>query len=100
MLTRMRTRDHEENIVTARPEDEYVDLCCMWAVEFYTPAQMDSLVKYAVKLDKAARFSPSHARTVTSWLDNTMGHPFSSSWMNLGTWQPKGKCSAGLPTRP
>lgn len=97
MLTQMRTRDHEENIVTAPPEDEYVDLCCMWAVEFYTPAQMDSLVKYAVKLDKAARFSPSHARTVTSWLDNTMGHPFSSSWMNLGTWQPKGSVQRVFP---
>ena len=97
MLSQMRERDQEENIATAPSEDEYVDLCCMWAIEFYTPAHMDNLTKYAAQLDQTTRFSPPYAPTVSSWLDNTIGHPFRSSWMDLGTWQPKGSIQRVFP---
>ena len=90
MLTYARERDNHANVVTTPPDDEYIDQCCMWAVEFYTPAQMDSLVKYAANLDRAARSARPHVPTISSWVNNTIGDPFSSSWMNLGTWQTKG----------
>ena len=93
----MRERDPSENAETAPPHDEYVDLRCMWAVEFYTPAEMDRLIQHAANLDKAARFSPPHLPTVSSWLNHTIGHPFASSWMDLGTWQPKGRTPRVIP---
>ena len=97
MLAIRRERDHHENAVTAPPEDEYIDLCCMWAVEFYTPAHMDSLIKYAADLDRAARSTGPHVQTISSWLNDSTGHPFSSSWMDLGTWQPKGSIQRVFP---
>ena len=89
-LKQRRGHDQIENARSAPPEDEYVDLCCMWAVEFYTPAHMDKLAEYAAHLDKAARSVWPNAPTISSWLNDAIGHPSRFSWMDLGTWLPKG----------
>ena len=89
-LKQRRGNDQNENARSVPPEDEYVDLCCMWAVEFYTPAHMDKLAEYATHLDKAARSAWPNAPTISSWLNDAIGHPSGFSWMDLGTWQPKG----------
>ena len=96
-LALMRERDHEENTATTPPDDEYVDLCCMWAVEFYTPAHMDDLTKSAIKLDNASRTSSPQRTTVAAWLDNIVGSPFAASWLDLGLWQPKGSTPLLVP---
>ena len=39
-----RERDAESNKETTPPDNEVIDLCCIWAVEFYTPSHMDALL--------------------------------------------------------
>ncbi|MHA1565013.1 MAG: hypothetical protein ACTSX7_06850 [Alphaproteobacteria bacterium] len=43
-LAAYRRGDLEKNASSEPPADELVDLCCIWAVEFYTPAHIDGLL--------------------------------------------------------
>ena len=40
-----RKRDAERNSATTPPEDECVDLCCAWGIEFYTPTYIPNLIE-------------------------------------------------------
>lgn len=44
MLAVYRRRDAEKNIQTEPPDDEAIDLRCVWAVEFYTPSHIEKLL--------------------------------------------------------
>lgn len=44
LLQSMRQRDPEINARTTPPQDESINLCCVWAVEFYTPSHISNLV--------------------------------------------------------
>ena len=49
------------NAETTPPQDEFIDLRCIWAVEFYTPAHLDRLLEGIRKLgwyQKKALFRP------------------------------------------
>ena len=50
MLDLSRRNDPSSNVETTPPEDEQVDLHCMWAVEFYAPSHVDKLVDNLKKL--------------------------------------------------
>ena len=84
MLDDYRKNDPTSNAETTPPEDEHVDLRCMWAVEFYTPSHVDKLVDNLKKLgwdqnDFPGRESPA------SWVRITRQHSEGGSWLNLGT---------------
>ena len=82
--------DPKENSGTAPPEDEFIDLVCMWAVEFYTPAHIDGLIESFVKLgwgedpirDRGGSQDP------IGWLEGLRRHHLGGSWMNLGILTP------------
>ena len=99
-----RKNDPTRNAETTPPEDEHVDLPCMWAVEFYTPSHVDKLVDNLKKLgwdqnDFPGRESPA------SWVRITRQHSEGGSWLDLGTirsgdderpWPPRNR-TAPLP---
>ncbi len=80
--------DPKENAETCPPDDEFIDLCCMWAVEFYTPAHIDTLLAGFRKLgwDK----NHSNSRSPTSWIQKLRQSPRGSGWLNLGVIYPQG----------
>ena len=84
MLDQYRKNDPTSNAETTPPEDEHVDLHCMWAVEFYTPSHVDKLVGNLKKLgwdrnELLGRESPA------SWVRITRQHSEGGGWFNLGT---------------
>ena len=60
----------------------------MWAVEFYTPAHIDTLLAGFRKLgwDK----NHSNSRSPTSWIQKLRQSPRGSGWLNLGVIYPQG----------
>ena len=80
--------DPKENAETCPPDDEFIDLCCMWAVEFYTPAHIDTLLAGFRKLgwDK----NHSNSRSPTSWIQKLRQSPRGSGWLDLGVIYPQG----------
>ena len=84
MLDDYRKNDPTSNAETTPPEDEHVDLHCMWAVEFYTPSHVDKLVDNLKKLgwdqnDFPGRESPA------SWVRITRQFSEGGNWLALGT---------------
>ena len=84
ILETLRKNDAADNAETAPPEDEHVDLRCVWAVEYYTPTYVDRLIESLVKLewdqdDPLGRESPA------SWIRTTRQLSAGGSWLNLGT---------------
>ena len=51
MLEMYRESDPVENLETSLPEDERIDMRCLWAVEFYTPSHVDKLLDSLRKLE-------------------------------------------------
>ena len=84
------THDPKENTDTTPPDDEFIDLYCLWAVEFYTPDHMDSLVNGFRKLGWEAEDTPdSSNRDPVAWLYRLRHHYHGEGWMNLGFLIPK-----------
>ena len=87
----VREHDPHENAATAPPDDEFVDLCCLWAVEFYTSDHMDSLVSSFRRLGWAADVDPdSHSTDPVAWLHRLSRFPHGGGCMNLGVLVPQG----------
>ena len=79
-----RENDPTRNAETTPPEDEHVDLRCMWAVEFYTPSYVDKLVDNLKKLGWDQNEFPGR-ESPASWVRITRQHSEGGSWFNLGT---------------
>ena len=84
MLDNERKYDPASNAETTPPDDECVDLPCMWAVEFYTPSHVNQLVDNLKDLgwDKSnfpGRESPA------AWVRIARQHSQGRQWLNLGT---------------
>ena len=84
-----RARDPETNADTLPPEDEYIDLCCVWGVEFYTPAHLTQLIDGFRKLGWRADDHADLSRDPESWLRGLRRYQYGGSWMNLGYLVPK-----------
>ena len=81
--------DDEDNHDSTPPDDECIELKCLWAVEFFTPAHLDSL---AENLRRFNRDYPSDAienERVDAWIKGLHRSPLRGSWTNLGVWEPK-----------
>ena len=82
-------RDPQENVESSPPEGEYIDLCCTWGVEFYTPTHFANLKSGFRKLGWHTDDHPDPHRDPITWLDGLRRHQYGGSWMNLGYLVPK-----------
>lgn len=81
--------DAESNRETTPADDEVIDLCCIWAVEFYTPSHMDALLTNVRKIgwneEGLRRF-----HDILDWANRSREHPKGGGWQNLGTIRSSG----------
>ena len=79
-----RKNDATRNAETTPPEDEYVDLPCMWTVEYYTPSHVDNLVEGLQMLKSEDDYLPGR-ESPASWIQNTRQFSSGGSVFYLGT---------------
>ena len=85
-LQGIRHADPRENARHAPPSDEFIDLCSVWAIEFYTPAHIDELLNSLERLGWSEQHEP---RNPVSWLKHRKASQFSQAWMPLGPVIPR-----------
>ena len=83
-LKHYRKMDHKENQRTSPPENEVIDLKCLWAVEFYTPAHTDNLVNSFTKLGWNKEENTADLGNPITWLYGLRRYHRGNAWMNLG----------------
>ena len=88
-LEEVRAMDPQRNAETTPPDGEYVDLCCMWAIEFYTPGQMDSLRQNLLNFESETLRSMHTSWDTRSNLQEMLRSPMGGGWVDLGIWTPK-----------
>ena len=79
-----RKTDPTENQDTSPPENESIELKCFWAVEFYTPAHTDNLVKSFTKLGWNKEESAGGLRNPITWIYELRRYHRGNAWTNLG----------------
>ena len=85
-----RERDPPENAETTPPTDEFIDLNCLWAVEFYTPDHRASLVEGFRRLGwEHEDAEDQNYRDPIAWLDGLNRHSQGDGWLNLGALVPE-----------
>ena len=87
-LTEYRESDPQQNFDTTPPHDEFIDLVCLWAVEFYTPAHTDSLIDNFISLGWNRDESPGELRNPIAWLEGLRRRHLGGAWLNLGLLGP------------
>ena len=88
-LEEVRAMDPQRNAETTPPDGEYVDLCCIWAIEFYTPGQMDSLRQNLLNFESETLRSMHTSWDTRSNLQEMLRSPMGGGWVDLGIWTPK-----------
>ena len=80
-----RKRDAKNNERTTPPDSEVIDLCCIWAVEFFTPSHMDALLT-GVKRFGWKQEGFRSLRDIEEWVDDSgkVSPGVRGSWLNLG----------------
>ena len=86
ILESRRKNDAVINAETTPPEDEYVDLRCIWAVEYYTPSHVDNLIESLGKLKSIEDDLPGRENP-GSWVRNVRNFSSGGSWFNLGVFR-------------
>ena len=84
-LQSIRQRDPDQNAKNSPPTDEFIDLCSIWAIEFYTPSHMDRLLSSLEHLG----WAEGDSRNPVSWLQHRDATQFGQSWMPLGPVIPR-----------
>ena len=79
-----RERDSQENTETSPPDEEIVNLCCVWGIEFYTPAHTPDLMAGFRRLGWGANDHIDPDRDPVTWLMGLRRFQYGGSWMNLG----------------
>ena len=72
--------DPIENAETTPPEDEFIDLYSVWAVEFYTPAYFDDLLESLERLEWNKEVV---SQGPVDWLKRQRIYQYGQSWMPL-----------------
>lgn len=80
LLHEIRKTDPDQNALHSPPVGERIDLYSVWAIEFYTPSQMDELIRSLDDLD----WNKEDGRDPVSWLKLPVTSKFSQGWMPLG----------------
>lgn len=84
-LQEVRHSDSQLNAEHSPPTDEHIDLCSVWAVEFYTPTHIDELLRRLERLGWTGDIS----RNPASWIKNRVASQFGQAWMRLGLIVPQ-----------
>ena len=84
-----RKRDAENNKETTPPDNEVIDLGCIWAVEFYTPSHMDALLTNVWRIGWSEEGFRG-LKDIMEWADRSREHPKGGGWQNLGTIRSSG----------
>lgn len=79
-----RSRDDEKNARSEPPPDELVDLRCIWAVEFYTPAHIDKLLAGFISLGWDQEDDSLLGGNPAAWVQQIRESAHSGGWFNLG----------------
>jgi len=76
--------DKEENASAQPPNDESINIWCLWVVEFYGPSQFQSLLEGFKRLGLADR---KHEReeSATEFMQKVRQRGYSGSWLRLGS---------------
>ena len=82
-----RRNDPKENAQTTPPVDEFIDVFGVWAVEFYTPSQVDTLLTNLNRLGWDGSDPVFGLKDPTPWISRLRQHPFGGGWFNLGVVQ-------------
>ena len=89
ILRHYKERDPKENQDSTPPDHEFVDLICLWAVEFYTPAHTDDLVDNLKRLGWGDGDSRGDSSNPIAWVEGLRRHHYGVGWMNLGMLTPR-----------
>ena len=87
-LASIRERDTKENDETTPPDDEHIDLCCVWGVELYTPTHFEDLKDGFRSLGWETN-DHRWSRNPVSWLYGLRRHQNGGAWLNLGLFVPE-----------
>ena len=79
-LQELRTTDPEQNKQQTPPADEFVDLCNIWAIEFYTPSHTEKLISSFERLG----WADDKERNLTARIKHRDPSQYSQAWMPLG----------------
>ena len=83
--------DPGENAETTPPDDEFIDLNCLWVVEFYTPDQRNNLIDGFRKLGWEYEDTDDvNSRNPVVWLNGPYRRFQGGAWLSLGTLIPEG----------
>ena len=82
-LSEVRKLDPTQNAESTPPLDEFIDLRCMWAVEFYSPAYVDLLLAGLRKLGWDNKYGVNNLESPTAWIQRTRLNAYSANWLNL-----------------
>ena len=80
--------DAKANASTKLPDSEYIDVCCLWAAEFYTPAHMESLDYNLRRLFRRNQHHTGTGIDPVAWLSTQRFRPYGGSSMNMGYLRP------------
>ena len=83
-LKKLGENDPVLNERSSPPDDEFIDLCGMWAVEFYTPAHVDTLLAGLRKLDSKNKNRIDIDLSSISWIQELRQSPDSYGYMEFG----------------
>jgi hypothetical protein len=77
--------DPSENAETTPPDDERIEICCIWVTECYPPSHAAALASGLKKLgwDKRNPMDV-YGDEVVGWLEQQRRHSYSGAWLNLG----------------
>ena len=84
-LQDIRHTDPKQNVRHNPPKDEYIELCSVWAIEFYTPAHMDGLLSSFERLG----WTEDDTRNPVDWLKHRQASKYGQAWMSLGPVIPR-----------
>ena len=94
-LGHARRNDSERNAETTPPTEEYIDLYCTWAVEFYTPTYIECLVDGLQKIGASTETNQRLDRDPVHWLRMQRSLHRTSGWISLGNLLPFGSKRLG-----
>ena len=87
--------DPKDNARTSPPNNESIDLLCVWAVDIYTPAEMDDLRRRLLRFETESRKSMIMGRNPRSMLEDLFRANIGGYWVDLGILVPKGDSRQG-----
>ncbi len=92
-----RRTDPQRDAESRLPDDESIGLHAIWALEYYTPAHVSTLINGLTRLGWDKSRLGSTDRNAVEWVRALRDHEIGGSWLNLGViYRPDKKALLGL----